>query len=73
MTNEKEGKPEEKAGSSEKKKPRVFKRDLVKKSLKEMRAESLKKILSKKECKPKRPISAFFFFTIENRKKIYAE
>ena len=43
------------------------------KSLKEIRKEKLDKIESKRSCKPKRPISAFFFFTVENRKKIYSE
>ena len=39
----------------------------------DIRKEKLSKLIAKKQCKPKRPISAFFFFTIENRKKIYAE
>ena len=38
-----------------------------------VRIRKFRKILQKKACKPKRPISAFFFFTVQNRKKIYAE
>lgn len=42
-----------------------------KKSLAEVRKEKTEKVLSKKNVvKPKRPISAFFFFTIDNRKKL---
>ena len=42
-----------------------------KKSIQDIRKEKVDKILAKKtEVKPKRPISAFFFFTIDNRKKM---
>jgi len=41
------------------------------KKISEIRKEADEKLRSKKQVKPKRPISAFFFFTNENRKKIY--
>ena len=41
------------------------------KSMVEVRKEKTEKIMAKKsEVKPKIPISSFFFFTIENRKKL---
>lgn len=73
MANCKEGKAATNPGSQPKKRYIPIDKELAKKSLKEIRMEKLQKINSKRMCKPKRPISAFFFFTIQNRKKIYSE
>ena len=44
-----------------------------KKSLAQIKREKTAQIMGKKEAKPKRPMSAFFFFANENRIKIKAE
>jgi len=73
LRNEKEKKVEAKAGSSDKKRYKPIKRELLGKTPSDIRKEKLEKMRAKKVCHPKRPISSFFFFTIDNRKKIYTE